>query len=256
MTSAEFARQKSQILDGIDLSRKGCIDDPIKDLLQLISHETDVKLLKQKGHIRYDELEFEKEYGIKPIRMIDLKALSGDSSDNVPGVKGIGEKTALKLLQEYDSLEGIYANIENIKGATKDKLIAGQKDALFSKGICTIYREVPMSEDLEDMKYKGPQPELEEMYKRLEFYSLLKNVEKKEPVITNEYKDLISIDELTNADIISYYIEADNTNYHKANILGMGLFDGKNAYYVPSDPLPCDSCVDFDCVNCDKTHSY
>ena len=87
-----------------------------KDLLQLISFETEVKLLKQSGFIRYNENNFKEEYGIDPIKIIDLKALMGDSSDNIPGVKGIGEKTALKLLQEYKSLDGIYENINNIKG--------------------------------------------------------------------------------------------------------------------------------------------
>ena len=216
-----------------DLDFDATIISSDKDLLQLISHETDVKLLKQKGHIRFDELEFEKEYGIKPIRIIDLKALSGDASDNVPGVKGIGEKTALKLLQEYESLEGIYANIDNIKGAVRDKLIAGQTDAFFSKEICTIYREVPLNAALEAMKYDGPTDELEPMYKRLEFYSLLKNVSVKKPAVINTtLKELSSVTELKKSDIIAYYLECDNPNYHQANILGMGLYDGSELYYV------------------------
>ena len=110
-----------------------------KDLLQLISHETDVKLLKQKGHVRMNEETFREEYGLDPIKIIDLKALSGDASDNIPGVKGIGEKTALKLLREHGSLEQIYANIENIKGAVKQRLIDGRKDALVKK--CVLYLE-------------------------------------------------------------------------------------------------------------------
>ena len=206
-----------------------------KDLLQLISHETDVKLLKQKGHIRFNEETFKKEYGIDPIKIIDLKALSGDPSDNIPGVKGIGEKTALKLLHNYGSLENIYASIDNIKGAVKDKLIQGKKEAFFSKEMCTIFREVPLEGDLEDMLYTGPTPKLEEMYKDLEFYSLMKTIIVKEPNIINEYQELKDINSLVKKDIISYYIECDNTNYHKGDILGMGIFDGKNAYYVNKD---------------------
>ena len=206
-----------------------------KDLLQLISHETDVKLLKQKGHIRFNEETFKKEYGIDPIKIIDLKALSGDPSDNIPGVKGIGEKTALKLLHNYGSLENIYASIDNIKGAVKDKLIQGKKDAFFSKEMCTIFKEVPLEGDLEDMLYTGPTPKLEEMYKDLEFYSLMKTIIVKEPNIINEYQELKDINSLVKKDIISYYIECDNTNYHKGDILGMGIFDGKNAYYVNKD---------------------
>ena len=206
-----------------------------KDLLQLISKETIVKLLKQKGHIWMNEETFKKEYGIDPIRMIDLKALSGDASDNVPGVKGIGEKTALKLLQEYKTLENIYANIESIKGAVKEKLITGKESAFFSKEICTIYREVPMNVSLDEMKYLGPTEKLEEIYSELEFYSLIKTTNKKPKVVTSEYKILESISELKKADIISYYIESDNPNYHRGNILGMGLYDGKNTYFVKSN---------------------
>src|SRR5574344_2823806 len=94
-----------------------------KDLLQLISDEVDVKLLKQKDYILMNEKTFFDTYGIKPIRMVDLKSLMGDPSDNIPGVKGIGEKTALTLLKEYDSLENLYNHTEMIKGKVKDKLL-------------------------------------------------------------------------------------------------------------------------------------
>ena len=124
-----------------------------KDLLQLISDETEVKLLKQSGFIRYNHQKFVEDYGIEPIRMIDLKALMGDSSDNIPGVKGIGEKTALKLLQEYTSLENLYANIDNIKGKTKEKLTNDREMAFISQKIATIYRDVPLNISLEDLKY-------------------------------------------------------------------------------------------------------
>lgn len=106
-----------------------------KDLLQLISDETEVKLLKQTGFIRYNHETFVADYGIEPIRMIDLKALMGDSSDNIPGVKGIGEKTALKLLQEYKSLENLYDNIDSVTGKTKEKLVADKEMAFISKKI-------------------------------------------------------------------------------------------------------------------------
>jgi len=82
------------------------------------------------------------------------------------------------------------------------------------------------------MLYTGPTPKLEEMYKDLEFYSLMKTIIVKEPNIINEYIELNDVNNLVKKDIISYYIECDNTNYHKGNILGMGIFDGENAYYV------------------------
>ena len=210
-----------------------------KDLLQLINEETEVKLLKQKDYIRMNEETFMDTYGIKPIRMIDLKGLMGDASDNIPGVKGIGEKTALKLLQEYDSLENVYDNIDNIKGATKQKLIDGKESAFMSKDIATIYNEVPVIYSLEELKYDGPDVNgLREIYSDLEFYSFLKDFkeeEKKEEKL--EYKIIENIDDLKLKEKVSAYLEISETNYHNADIYGMSLYDGENAYYVPFEVL-------------------
>lgn len=210
-----------------------------KDLLQLINEETEVKLLKQKDYIRMNEETFIDTYGIKPIRMIDLKGLMGDASDNIPGVKGIGEKTALKLLQEYDSLENVYDNIDNIKGATKQKLIDGKESAFMSKDIATIYNEVPVTYSLEELKYDGPDVNgLREMYSDLEFYSFLKDFkeeEKKEEKL--EYKIIENANDLKLKEKVSAYLEISETNYHNADIYGMSLYDGENAYYVPLEVL-------------------
>ena len=210
-----------------------------KDLLQLINEETEVKLLKQKDYIRMNEKTFEETYGIKPIRMIDLKGLMGDASDNIPGVKGIGEKTALKLLQEYDSLENVYDNIDNIKGATKQKLIDGKESAFMSKDIATIYNEVPVTYSLEELKYDGPDVNgLREMYSDLEFYSFLKDFKetgKKEEKL--EYKIIENVNDLKLKEKVSVYLEISEINYHNADIYGMSLYDGENAYYVPFEVL-------------------
>ena len=227
--------------DIIGTISKMVLDDPIfnatiissdKDLLQLINNEVDVKLLKTKGFIRYNEETFFLDYGIKPIRMIDLKALMGDASDNVPGVKGIGEKTALKLLQEYESLENVYNNIDNIKGSVHDKLVADKENAFFSKEICTIYLDVPIKEKLDDLVYNGPTNELQNIYEELEFYSLIKKIDSNKKEYSNEYKLLTNVKDINKNNYISYYIECDNPNYHISNILGMGLYDGVNSYYV------------------------
>ena len=210
-----------------------------KDLLQLINEETEVKLLKQKDYIRMNEETFIDTYGIKPIRMIDLKGLMGDASDNIPGVKGIGEKTALKLLQEYDNLENVYDNIDNIKGATKQKLIDGKESAFMSKDIATIYNEVPVTYSLEELKYDGPDVNgLREMYSDLEFYSFLKDFKetgKKEEKL--EYKIIENVNNLKLKEKVSAYLEISETNYHNADIYGMSLYDGENAYYVPFEVL-------------------
>lgn len=205
-----------------------------KDLLQLINFETDIKLLKQKGFIRYNEESFFEEYKIKPIRIIDLKALQGDASDNIPGVKGIGEKTALGLLQEYESLENVYDNIDNIKGKLKEKLINDKENAFFSKELATIYKEVPLDIALDDLKYVYTESEeLFNIYKDLEFNSLIRNFKNEPKEIKLEYKVVNSLDEVTIDDDYAFYIECDKENYHDAEILGMGVHDGTNTYYIP-----------------------
>lgn len=207
-----------------------------KDLLQLISSETEVKLLKQTGFIRYNYDTFVEDYKIEPIRIIDLKALMGDASDNIPGVKGIGEKTALKLLQEYGLLDGVYENIDKISGKVKEKLELGKESAYMSRDIATIYRDVPLNITLEDLKFNlDDDTKLKEKYQELEFFSLLKTsvVPKKEKDIS--YKTITSLDELILGEKIALYLELDNENYHIANIIGMSITDGVNNYYVNKD---------------------
>ena len=216
----------------------GLIVSSDKDLLQLINKENTVKLLKSKDYIMMDEKEFFKEYGITPDKMIDLKGLMGDSSDNIPGVKGIGEKTALKLLQKYDSIEGIYENIEDITGSTKDKLIEGKESAFMSKKIATIYKEVPVTYSLEELTYTGPTEELKDMYNELEFYSFLKEVKVNTKVDSSVDVNIVKdINEVKVKSPISVYLEIDNENYHDGNIFGLSVYDGENSYYIPKEIL-------------------
>lgn len=203
------------------------------DYLQLITDVVNVKLLKQSGFTKYDPQTFKEEYGIDPIKVVDLKALMGDSSDNIPGVPGIGEKTALKLLQEYGTLDNLYDNIESVKGKLKEKLVLNKESAYFSYKLATICRDTPISNKFDDMKYNGPTPDLDDFYRELEFYSLINKHEtvKKIEVETNS-KVLSELTEINLDKQISYYIECDNENYHLASILGMGLFDGDNLFFV------------------------
>ncbi len=202
-----------------------------KDLLQLISFETEVKLLKQTGFIRYNYEKFMEDYGFEPIKMIDLKALMGDQSDNIPGVKGIGEKTATKLLQEYSSLENLYNNIDNIKGKTKEKLEVDKEMAFISKKIATIYRDVPLNIELEDLKYNPQDNEgLIELFKELEFFSLLKNMLFNTKKTEIEYSYLT--DEAKLGENLAIELMLDNENYHVANIVGLSISDEENNYYV------------------------
>ena len=214
----------------------GLIISSDKDLLQLISPQVEMKLLKQKDYVRYNEKTFKQDWGINPINIIDLKALMGDSSDNIPGVKGIGEKTALKLLTEYKTLDGVYENIDKIKGSTKQKLIDDKDNAYMSYEIATIYTSVPMDINISDIKYLGNNNKLKDVYEELEFYSLLKNVNYKEKEKLN-YKIVNNIDEINIDEDTAVYLELDNTNYHLSNIIGMGVYNKNNALYIPYDIL-------------------
>ena len=214
-----------------------------KDLLQLISDETTVKLLKTKDYIWMDKKAFIDTYGFDPIHMIDLKALMGDSSDNIPGVKGIGEKGAIKLVSEYQTLDNIYDNINNIKGATQTKLIEGHEDAYYSKDLVTIYRDVPLDITFNDLVYKKEHTnELINIYNDLGFYSLLKKESITKENNNEEIKINIinSLEEINNISItkpLGIYLELDNTNYHHANIIGLSLYNEEVSAYIPYEVL-------------------
>ncbi len=211
-----------------------------KDLLQLISDETVVKLLKTKDYIWMDKKTFNDTYGFDPIHMIDLKALMGDSSDNIPGVKGIGEKGAIKLVSEYKTIDNIYENIDKIKGATQIKLIDGKEDAYYSKDLVTIYREVPLDITFDDLLYKGENAdELIDIYNDLGFYSLLRKINisevKKKEDRKEEFKIISDINDIKISEDTSIYLDTTIGNYHDAEILGIALYNSTLSYYIPYD---------------------
>lgn len=212
-----------------------------KDLLQLISDEVDVKLLKQTGHILMNKEEFKKTYKVEPIRMIDLKALMGDPSDHIPGVKGIGEKTAISLLEKYENLDNLYNNIDKISGKTKEKLLEDKDNAYMSYDLATIYREVPLDFELEDCKYKGLNlNDYTEKLEEFEFYSLLKKLdykkEEKEELKKEETLLYEDIKNFSNKDF-AYYLETRGTIYSKSEVLGIGLYDGEKCYFLKEDEI-------------------
>lgn len=214
----------------------GTIISSDKDLLQLISSDVDIKLLKQKDYVRYNADSFKEHYGIDPINIIDLKALMGDASDNIPGVKGIGEKTALKLLQEYKSLDNIYKHIDDIKGKTKEKLLLDKDNAYKSYDLATIVRDVPMDITLEDIKYKSKDHQrLNALYEELEFYSFLKkedNPKEKQVIAVN------IIDNMNNIKLegdYAVYLEMLGSNYHTAKPLGLAFYNHETSFYISFD---------------------
>ena len=217
-----------------------------KDLLQLISKEVEVKLLKTKGFIRFDEKNFKDTYGTTPIHMIDLKALMGDASDHIQGVKGIGEKTAINLLTKYQSLDNVYEHLNEIGGKTKEKLEQGKDDAYMSYDLATIYKEVPIPFSLEDCIYKGMNiKDYKDILEELEFKSLLKkiNFEREEQQTLNldeDKKEKIQIVDYKNFDFnkpYSFYLEMDGYTYSKSKVIGCGFSNLNESCFMMIDEL-------------------
>ena len=217
-----------------------------KDLLQLISKEVEVKLLKTKGFIRFDEKTFKDTYGTTPIHMIDLKALMGDASDHIQGVKGIGEKTAINLLTKYQSLDNVYEHLNEIGGKTKEKLEQVKDDAYMSYDLATIYKEVPIPFSLEDCIYIGMNiKDYKDILEELEFKSLLKkiNFESEEQQTLNldeDKEEKIQIVDYKNFDFnkpYSFYLEMDGYTYSKSKVIGCGFSNLKESCFMMIDEL-------------------
>ncbi len=145
-----------------------------RDSLQLISRDTTVVLVKTKEDILYTPEKFREEYGITPAQFVDVKALMGDTSDNIPGVPGIGEKTALKLIAEMGSLDNIYENIDNlpVTKSVTEKLRSGKDSALLSRKLAEIFTEVPLPHDVTEKDAVPDTARLAELFTELEFSAL------------------------------------------------------------------------------------
>ena len=148
-----------------------------RDSLQLITDDTSVILVKTKEDIVYTPEKFKEDYGVTPLEYIDVKALMGDSSDNIPGVKGIGEKTAFKLIADMHSLENLYDNIDSagLGKSAKEKIENGRDDAFMSRWLATIVKNAPIGATLDELETPGADAaELEKLFLRLEFSALYK----------------------------------------------------------------------------------
>ncbi|MDD5396909.1 MAG: DNA polymerase I [Candidatus Moranbacteria bacterium] len=149
------------------------------DTLQLVNDTTSVYTMRRglSDSLMYDKEKVFARYGLNPDQIIDYKALRGDPSDNIPGVKGIGEKTAVTLLQKYLTLDGVYENIEEIKGAVKDKLVRDKAQAYLSKDLATIALDAPVEFELEKSVLKDFNREtIVKLFSELNFYSLIKRL--------------------------------------------------------------------------------
>ncbi|SFH71170.1 DNA polymerase I [Pisciglobus halotolerans] len=179
------------------------------------------------------------EYGIAPLQIIDMKGLAGDKSDNIPGVTKIGEKTALTLLQEYGTVEGLYEHIDDMKKSKrKENLINEKETALLSKKLATIIKDAPLAITLNDLVYNGPDTKkLIDFYKEMDFKSHLNRLDTSELEETLEanrsdiqfQKVTILTDEMFK-DNQSIYVEMLTDNYHTAQVVGISWGNEEKIY--------------------------
>ncbi len=213
-----------------------------KDYLQLINDNISIYMITKgikETKIMNKESLFN-EMGLTPDQIRDYKGLMGDPSDNIKGIPGVGEKTAIKLLQQYSSLEGIIEAMKNDKSKLAQKILDNQDLGKFCKHIATIDTDVPLPFTLEDLEYSGYDfNELSSFYTKEEFYSLLKKLKpnskkrninksteksiKFEKILISSFKDLPN-------NISTFVLDYNQTNYHHANVNNVIFADDKNVY--------------------------
>lgn len=205
-----------------------------KDANQLISsHTTIYRTVKGVTELDiYNEQTLLDKYGLKPDQFRDFLGLMGDSSDNIPGIKGVGEKTALKLLHQYGTIEGLQEHQDEIKGKMGEKIRAGMEDALMSKKLATILRNIPIDVDLEKATYQGYDYEtLKSFYEKYDMNSLIKSMTT-EAAPKKELKlEIVDhMPEITKDSAV--YPSIYDTNYHRSIILGYGIYNDEQAYFI------------------------
>ncbi|MEH7222995.1 DNA polymerase I [Bacillus sp. JJ1566] len=214
-----------------------------KDLTQLASDLVTVDITK-KGITDVDSYtpDFIKEkYGITPERIIDMKGLMGDNSDNIPGVPGVGEKTALKLLHEFNTLEELLDSIDQVSGKKlKEKLEENKDQAIMSKKLATIHREAPIEVGISELEFNGYDGDkVIQLFKELGFNSLLDKVEGSEKTEDKPLEEITFkiVDEVTDNMLTaesSLIVEVLDESYHRADIQGIAISNENGNFYIPT----------------------
>ena len=214
-----------------------------KDLLQMVNEKTIVHITR-KGVTdidSFDEAAVFAKYEVSPQQIVDLKGLMGDPSDNLPGIPGVGEKTAIKLLKQFETVENLVAHTDELKGKMKEKVEANVEQALLCKRMATIYKEVPLPVTFDDLRYEGPHTqELMDFFKEMEFNAFLKKIQLEEKKEVKPKQPIRIIHEEQELEGLTYqdsaiHVEVFEENYHQATILGIAVVNKDEAYYVPFD---------------------
>ena len=225
-----------------------------KDAIQLASNKT-TTLITKKGVGEVEEYNYDsviERYEMTPTQFIDLKGLMGDKSDNIPGVPGIGEKTGIKLIKEFSSIENLIENTEQLKGNIKKKIEENKDQAIFSKKLATIIRDVPIEISLDELSFGDyDKNSVIEEFKKFGFTTLIKQVlsmDSGDEESAVEEKIELNIVHLENIEEFKKEVEKSNKLFIKTvskvgNILEQNLMyvflstDGKNIYYIDDEEL-------------------
>ena len=221
------------------------------DLLQLVDDETTVLLMK-KGLTDMDEVTPDymmREMGIKPLQIIDLKGLMGDHSDNIPGIPGIGEKTALKLLNEYGTVENVLANDMNIKGALGKKVQAGHESAMLSKKLATIRTDVELDFTADDCAFAPDYESLIRFFRSLDMNSLAAKYEQllsdggsvREESGEAPVQIVKTCPEGMLKNPLAVYLDATNDSFLTAEVHGFAIADSNTAVYMTVEDVRNDA---------------
>ncbi|WP_313891604.1 DNA polymerase I [Psychrobacillus sp.] len=211
-----------------------------KDLTQLATDNTTVYITR-KGITdieKYSPAHIEEKYGLTPLQIIDMKGLMGDASDNIPGVPGVGEKTAIKLLKEHGSVENLYQALDTVSGVKlKEKLVANEEQAKMSKVLATIEIHAPIEVSVADLVYSGPDMEnVTAVWKELSFKTLLEKSEyvaEEQTTSEMKFEMLEKIQTSILKDEMAVHLEMYDEQYHTSELLGIALSDGEHSYFIP-----------------------
>ena len=205
-----------------------------KDAFQLISPQTTIyRTIKGVTELDiYNEQTLFDKYGLKPDQIRDFLGLMGDTADNIPGIKGVGEKTALKLLHQYETIEGLEEHQNELKGKMGEKIRTGMEDALMSKKVATILRDVPLDVDLKKAEYEGYDYDtLKSFYETYDMNSLIKSMTiEAAPKKELKLEIVDHMPEITKDSAV--YASIYDTNYHRSIILGYGIYNDEQAYFI------------------------
>ncbi len=196
-----------------------------RDSFQLINESVTVLLASNDETKITTPKEIKEKYGVEPKKLIDIKAIMGDSSDNISGIPGIGEKGAIKLIAEYGSLDGIYEHADEIKGSVGNKVRENKDAAYTSRFLAEIKLDVPLGCDISECIYSGADINaLRELYTRFGFRQFLEKLESTVTVADAEEESFVSIDELTDIESKTLYIHADGETIYISD--GSTLYSG------------------------------